>query len=236
MTNPIRVDFLAVFAGIVSIGVIGYVPKSWDWFWHHFSYILWCLAVFTAWLALQDENHRRRVGRFLRHRRYTHVYQVISRFFLTRVWRRFCDPDVSERAKWSAQAKGALTAKLYDKALLFAVAYPIFAAIGYWLWTGNAATIGSAVIVGAEPSLKRLLTLGPFAALIFFVWLEHHLLASQRKRDVSFAGWQNLIIQNLEMIGLLVAGAFAVAVAGAVAEEKLPRRVFFPFTRFVCAS
>ncbi|MCI5040534.1 MAG: NEL domain-containing protein [Donghicola eburneus] len=209
MTNPFRVDFPSVFAVIISFGLLGYIPKSWDWFWLHFSYILWCLAVIIAWLALQDENHRRRVGRFLRHRRYTHVYQVISRFFLTRVWRWLCDQDVSERAKWSAQAQGALTAKLYDKALLFAVVYPIFAAVGYWLWTGNAATIGSAEIIRAEPNQERLFALAPIATLILFICLKHHFLINSRRRQVSFTSLQTKIIENLELIGLFIAVAVA---------------------------
>lgn len=169
------------------------LPQLPDWVpvdWLLFGFVIWFVAQWFARMSLAHEPHRKAVAGWLRHPRYTQLYQWACKPVVDRVWSRVCDDTVPRTAGWPAQFKGAMSARLYDKALPIAVAYPIFAAIGYWLWTGNAATIGTAEIVAADPSPQRYLTLAPIAILIFCVWLKHRLLACQQKRGVTFAGWQ----------------------------------------------
>lgn len=207
----------ALFSSLVSLSE---GPTA---FWFAIAFAVWAIASCFAFLSLLNKETARKMAGWLRETNYTHLYRWTCQRIVDWLWQRVRRPSVTEKENWPAQAKDALSVRLYDKALLFAVAYPFFGAFGYWLLTGNAATIGSAEIVGAEPSTERYWTLGPIIILIFFVSVRRHLLGRQQKRGVTYSGSQILIVERLGLIGialtvpLAIVGALAGALAGAVA-------------------
>lgn len=185
--------------------------------WLVFGILIWFIAFRIARLSMQHPRHKKLVAGWLRYPRYTQLYRWACRPVIEWFWQRIGETSINEKAPWITQAKGAFSAMLYSHAMLLSVIYPIIAAFTYWLWSGNAATIGSAEILGAEPSQKRLLSLG-FAILIYFVWLKQHALANPREPGRKFAGLQKFHITFLTsaFFAFALANAIAFALAGAV--------------------
>jgi hypothetical protein len=112
------------------------------------------------------------------HRTYTQIYTTLTRRLLMPLWAALCDepgnPKQMERARIPVATlfRHALTWRLYDKALLIAVAYPILLPVLQWLVTGDAAMIGSFEFL---PSRALLVASGGRSGLTGY-------LASRRRR------------------------------------------------------
>jgi hypothetical protein len=94
-----------------------------------------------ALLSLSDPASRGFMAGTLRKSTYTQIYTTLTRRQVTALWNRLCDP-VAEKAGIIPLFRAALTWRLYDTALLIAVAYPILLPVGQWVVTGAAARIG----------------------------------------------------------------------------------------------
>lgn len=106
-----------------------------------FVLILLSMWAVTIWL-LSDKMTRRKLSAQLDEPNYTQLYTTLSRGAVKGVWKQLCDP-VSHRGRWWPVLRAALTWRLYDRALLFAVVYPLLLIVAQWVVTGFGARVGS---------------------------------------------------------------------------------------------
>ncbi|MFT5742965.1 MAG: hypothetical protein ACI86S_001027 [Paracoccaceae bacterium] len=113
--------------------------------WISLPVYFWLFFWFCALVELDDAKGRTRLDRLLSHQDFKSFYhrRVIRPF--ARIWRRYCDP-ARKTASAAAVFRAALTWRLYDVALLFAVVYPVFLCLGFWLVLGWDGLLGSVVI------------------------------------------------------------------------------------------
>ncbi len=175
-----------------------------------FFVCIWLVLWFFALLVQAHDRTNRRMIRALRGRDFKHLYVWLTGKTLARLWHRLCDPAPSRASVWQT-FRAALTLRLYDRALLLAVVYPLALLIGIWIVSGDAGRLGAfTVLPEAAFFWDRAMALGLFALLTSSL-IARNLAAASRHRVVQqAAGWLPLIT---------VAGAVAVAVAGAVAGE-----------------
>lgn len=64
------------------------------------------------------------------------------------VWNRQCDP-ADDKASWPQLFRAAMTWRLYDTALLVAVAYPLLLLVGQWAVTGDEGQLGNTIVLPA---------------------------------------------------------------------------------------
>ena len=143
---------LAVWGGVIALlaMVMAALPEGveirwWVWVAGVAWLVLWAVAI----LNLSDGASRGFVAGTLRKSTYTQIYTTLTRRNVMGVWRRVCDP-ADDRDPVPTLFRAALTWRLYDAALLIAVAYPIALPVAQWIVTGEAARIGGAVL--AEPA------------------------------------------------------------------------------------
>jgi len=129
-------------------------------------------------------------------------------------------PDGDERTLW-ATLRDTLTYRLLDRALLFAVAYPILLLVVFWSLTLQPAKLGDVVVAPpADAAWKHTATLGGIALIVLGFHLDGRWAASPQRFLRSVAGWLGLCFSLLfaaVAVAVAFAGAFAVAVAVAVA-------------------
>lgn len=118
--------------------------------------LVWfCLLVFLflwlmALIALADTGWRTRTRQILAAPAFKQVYRWVTQPPFARLWHSLCAPAPA-RSSAPATLRAALTARLFDRALLIAVAYPICLPILIWLASGQAAKLGNATfLTGTE--------------------------------------------------------------------------------------
>ncbi|TCO72418.1 hypothetical protein [Rhodovulum euryhalinum] len=178
------------------------------------------LAAFALWLfailGLSDGPSRAFLAGTLKKSSYTQIYTTLTRRNVMWVWRRLCD-EASDRDGWPTLFRAALTWRLYDKALLIAVAYPVLLLVGQWIVTGAEGRVGSFVVLPAAPFWPdRAATLVVFGILILG-FVARTLAAASRHRVVRQAADWLLILAFAAAFAFAVAFAAAFAVAVAVA-------------------
>ena len=104
----------------------------------------------VALLSLTDPASRGFLAGTLRKSSYTQIYTTLTKRSVMRLWSALCDP-VEDRAPLPRLMGAALTWRLYDRALLIAVVYPIRLLVGQWLATGAPATLGGAEVIPPAP-------------------------------------------------------------------------------------
>ncbi len=113
----------------------------------------WSILVVLAILGQVDQAPRNYIAGTLRKANFTQVYTFTTKRRLDWLWTRLCDP-VDDDAGFLATFRAALTWRLYDRALLIAVTYPILLLVGWWIvggwsWEGHDAKIGAALAIPA---------------------------------------------------------------------------------------
>jgi hypothetical protein len=136
----------AGFALALLAGIVAFLPLP---LWATVAAALWLLLSATALLGLLDAASRKHIARQLTEARFTQAYRFTVSRQLGLLWRRFCDP-VAEEAGLIPTFRAALTWRLYDAALLIAVAYPILLLVGWWI-LGFDGRLGSVLILPAAP-------------------------------------------------------------------------------------
>jgi hypothetical protein len=132
--------FFAMVAGAVlaaAVVVLFATVPIWGWL----ALVTFLLLTGTALLSFTDPDSRAFLAGTLRKWTYTQIYTTLTRRLVMRLWSALCDP-AEDRASVPSLFRAALTWRLYDKALLIAVAYPILLPVGQWIVTGDAARIG----------------------------------------------------------------------------------------------
>lgn len=117
---------------------------------------------------------------------------------------------------FSQLVRDTATYRLLDRAMLFAVAYPLLLLVLFWGITGRDGSIGDVVVFAADPeSWKRYVTLGGIVIVVGLTILDRRAAASPKRflRSVSGliapAGAVGLVL----LLAQLDLGAFAVAFA-----------------------
>jgi hypothetical protein len=137
---PLTVWGVIAAAAITAAATLG--AAAWVWV----GGLLWLALTLMALLSQTDPASRAYIAGTLRKSTFTQVYTTLTRRTLTQLWSRFCDP-VPETAPATQVFRAALTWRLYDSALLIAVAYPILLPVGWWLITGQDARLGDVVVI-----------------------------------------------------------------------------------------
>lgn len=208
-----------------SLGAVGAVAAIAALAWAAIGQPHWLLAgLVVAWLSLwllaavmlSDPETRGFLVGTLRHSKYTQIYTRLTRGGVLWVWSRLCDP-ADDKASWPALFRAALTTRLYDKALLLAVAYPILLLVGQWVATGAEGRIGSLPVlpeVDFWPARAALV-----AALLIVVAgkaCKKMMSATQSASTRKLSGWLPPDVIGGAVAGM-VAGANAGSFAGGVA-------------------
>ena len=168
--------------------------------------LLW-LGFSTIALLFTVETERRKfiIGT-LRHSRFTQVYTKPAAKITDWFWSRYCDDSYKDHNP-AITFRHALTWRLYDKAMLLAVVYPIWAMLLFWIITGQDGKLGNVVVYPATGFWpERAAIFGGIAIIVIGVIARHIAAASRHRVIRQAADWL-----------LILAGAFAGAVAGAFA-------------------
>jgi len=204
---------LAVIAIATGLAATALAVFSEHWaFWA--GVIGFCALWLTAALALSDGASRGFLAGTLRKSTYTQIYTTLTRRLVTRIWDALCD-SVETDAPLSRLFAGALTWRLYDKALLIAVAYPVLLPVAQWIVTGAAAQIASFVFLEAAPFWwDRALVLFCLAGLAAGALGEAAASRSQNSTANRFAGWLPIFAL---VVAIIIAGSVVETLAASVA-------------------
>jgi hypothetical protein len=215
---------LAVWAGMgaAALGTKAYFEAPW-WVW--VAVLSWLVLTVVAILGQSEAESRKFLSGTLRKSTYTQIYTGLVGRSHDRLWNANCDP-VERGAALPAMFRAALTWRLYDRALLLAVIYPILLPVLWWLVTGGAAQLGPVVFLEAtgfrEVWPERVAVLG--ALLIWNVRqkAEHHRLTNNaRNRTQTFSfpnNWLAFILpiaSSFVIIALISLALISMADAGA---------------------
>jgi len=133
---------IGAVAAIIAAAMAGLGAPWWAWT----GFAVWGLLWVTAASGLSDEASRKFLSGTLRKSNFTQIYTTLARRNVMGIWNRLCDP-ASDAASLPAFLRAALTWRLYDVALLLAVAYPILFLVGQWVVTGAEGRVGSFVVL-----------------------------------------------------------------------------------------
>ena len=186
--------------------------------------IVFALLWLTGALALSDGASRGFLSGTLRKSTYMQIYTTLTKRLVTRLWARLCDP-AEDRAGVVALLRAALTWRLYDAALLIAVAYPIVLPVGQWIVTGAEGRIGDFVLLEAAPFWwDRAAMVAVLVILALCVVARRLAVASQYPALRQVANWvpsgavAGVLALAVAFAGAVaIAGALGIALAGAVA-------------------
>ncbi|MEM6825848.1 MAG: hypothetical protein AAF566_12125, partial [Pseudomonadota bacterium] len=161
----------AAMAGPVAVILGGLLWRGDIPWWPPVVGALWSILVVLAILGMLEPASRGFIAGTLKRTNFTQIYIAATRRRLDWVWTRLCDP-VGDQAGVGATFRAALTWRLYDRALLIAVVYPILLLIGAWIygggtWEGVDATLGPAVVIPAAPFWPDRAV--PFGAVLAFI-------------------------------------------------------------------
>ncbi|MGB7316786.1 MAG: hypothetical protein WBC85_02365, partial [Planktotalea sp.] len=138
--------FLTVFTGLAGIVVAA----------GHFYVALVCFAVGVVSaivaISINDTTVLRKIGESLKGPSYRLLYDILLDWLLPKARALFgvAEPD-SENAALPALLKQSFTYRLLDRAMLFAVIYPLLLLLAYWGLTGRAGTLGAVEVIPALP-------------------------------------------------------------------------------------
>lgn len=130
-----------------AVGAMLAFPTPW-WVWT--GALAWLTLWLTALLGLSDAASRAFLSGSLRKSTYTQIYTTLTRRNVMAVWRRLCD-DADDRDSVPALFRAALTWRLWDAALLIALAYPALLLVGQWIVDGTTLPLGATGAVPAAP-------------------------------------------------------------------------------------
>ena len=205
--------FLAPTTALIGAALKVFEPPWFVWL----AYFTWNALCLIA-IAMQSQPRwRAYLEGTLRKGTFTQIYTATTRKGLTWLWSRYCD-EPPENAHLPATFRAALTWRLYDTAMLIAVAYPILLLVGWWI-AGFDGRLGSVVILEAAPWWPdRIATLGVIA-MLGLSGIFRRLAAASRKVFLrKVFGWLAVLAFLFAVaVAGAVAGAGAVPVAGAVA-------------------
>ena len=220
---------IGVVIAIIAAAMAGLGAPWWAWT----GFAIWGLLWVTAASGLSDEASRKFLSGTLRKSTFTQIYTTLARRNVMGIWNRLCDP-APDAASLPDLFRAALTWRLYDFALLLAVAYPLLLLVGQWVVTGAEGRIGSFVVLPEADFLpERVVVVVVLILLILTGGAVGRNLASASQRPTAkkVADWLFLIavaatgaVAAAVAFAGAVAFAAAVAVALAVAIEALDRR------------
>jgi hypothetical protein len=193
---------------------------------------LWIVALlfFAAWglmlLSFINRPIRACILMGLRKSTYMQIYTTLTRRAVKWLWAKVCDP-ADDRAGLGTLFRAALTWRLYDKALIIAVAYPFLLLVGQWVVTGQDGRIGSFVLLEAAPFWWDRAIAAGCLVILTLVFVARKLASASSNRVARQAadfvpflamGFVFLVIWAFrDQIAGALALAFAVAAAVAVA-------------------
>lgn len=204
---------LTIWTVVTGGSITAMVALSWHWA-VCAALLLFITMWLTAILALWGETSRAYLAGTLRKSAYTQIYTKLTRRNVMWVWGKLCDP-ADDRARFFSFLRTALTWRLYDGALLIAVAYPLILVTAQWIISGQEMWLGSfPVYPEADFWPARAGTLGAYVILICGMIARKLASASPQRFWQSVADWLLIIAGTL---ALAFAFAFAGALAGALA-------------------
>lgn len=136
---------LGVIAAVAAILAAAMTALDAPW-WAWTGFAAWGLLWVTAASGLSDEASRKFLAGTLRKSNFTQIYTTLARRNVIWIWTRLCDP-APDNASLPALFRAALTWRLYDAALLLAIAYPILLLVGQWVVTGEEGRVGSYIVL-----------------------------------------------------------------------------------------
>ena len=187
--------------------------------------LLWfCLLVFLflwflALIALADERWRRRSRQSLADPDFKQVYRWVTARLFARLWHSLCAPAPANSTA-PATLRAALDAKVFDRALLIAVLYPILLPTLIWLATGTAGQLGSAIFLPAtgvwDVWPERVTILAVCGILLFSLAAESWASTSQSRFWRGVSDWlPSVAVVVSVVVAIFFSVGFGVAVAGA---------------------
>jgi hypothetical protein len=207
----------AVLAGALLAGAIGALlatVPAWGWA----ALAAYVLLSGVALLSFTDLASRNFLAGTLRHRTYTQIYTTLTRRLLMPLWAALCDepgnPKQMEREPIPVATlfRHALTWRLYDKALLIAVAYPILLPLLQWLVTGEAILIGNVEFIPATPFWWDRAAVLSALAILLLGFVVRKLASASRHRIFRLAA--NWLFVGAFVSTITVAGTVAVLFSG----------------------
>lgn len=207
---------LGTLLAVVAAALAGLGAAWWVWT----GFLIWGALWVIAALGLGDAASRAFLSGTLRKSTYTQIYITLTRRLLTPLWNRYCHL-IFEKAPWPNQFRAALTWRLYDRALLIAVAYPILLLVGQWVWTGNEGRMGNFVMLPeAERLSERTLVIVFLLTFPAVIVIQKIVLISKIHIVKKFAVWLPLLFFAVAVfapLAILGAGADLNAAAGIAA-------------------
>ena len=152
--------------------------------------VTWGIAL----LSLGDAASRGFMAGTLRKSTYTQIYTKLTRRLVARIWGALCDEPRDPKEQGPDETpvpklfRHALTCRLYDKALLIAVAYPILLPVGQWVVTGEAARIGAFEFVPPAPFWWDRAAMVGAIAMILIGLVGRKMASHGHNRLTKFAG------------------------------------------------
>ena len=201
----------AVFAATLA-ALPHFSAPGWVWFLGLLTLTLWLLAI----IALADPGWRGKTLSAFGDPDFKHVYRWVTIPLFARLWHRLCAPAPANSSA-AATLRAALTAKVLERAMLIAVAYPILLPTLIWMVTGQAAQLGSAEFLPNRDFWdvwpERAAVLGMFVILAVALAAQRKAAPSRKPFFLRPDTWLT-ILASASAIGFIVAiiddGKFAV--------------------------
>jgi len=236
-----------------AIGAAATLGAVW-WVWA--GGLLWLALSLMALLSQTDPASRAYIAGTLGKASFVQVYTTLTRRTLTQTWSRFCDP-VADSAPASHLFRAALTWRLYDRAMLIAVACPLLLPVVWWVVTGRDAGLGDVVVIPGTAFRdvwpERAITILSLAGLVGGLLLT--ILMARRGRGIVFviaplAAWLitlatliatalvfalPIVIFGQIILGMSVLLALTVNGAAQTADETNRTRQYRCFGSFILA-
>ncbi len=133
---------------------------------------LWVVAIGF----LTETDIRQKLNKQLVSPNYTHLYTYLITRAVSKVWEGHCNP-IKEKTNWWSVFQAALTLRLFDRALLIAVAYPMFFLFGQWAITGQGGSLSAfSIFPHIEPFNANKMVNFVFSGLVIFIILRWALI------------------------------------------------------------
>jgi len=176
---------------------------------------LWLLLWLIAVLALTDAASRKFLSGTLRKSTYTQIYTTLTRRNVTWLWGKVCD-EAEDEDSLTTFLRAALTWKLYDAALLIAMAYPLILMSLQWVGMGAEGRLGSIVVFPAAAFWpERALVISLLGFISF--GLVRSYLGLGRRNAKRKGGFAPPILWGIGGLLVLVARDISLAAAVAIA-------------------
>jgi len=199
----------AVVASAVLGGAI-LVLMSQAPIWGWLVIVVFVLLTFTALLSFSDSASRAFLAGTLRKSNYTQIYTTLTRRAVMRIWDALCDP-AENRDSPATLLRAALTWRLYDRALMIAVVYPILLLVGQWVVTGSDGFWGGpSVLERQDKWWDSALAIVFFASIICGVASALVFLVNWRNEGWRRISWRTLRSHLSGAIFFAVSGLTAV--------------------------